>query len=89
VAHFNDQMSWLEFLRDDAGRKTKRKKQDVLAEQLTLEPIDEEQLKRDVEREAAVTAEQIVTVAKAEAAMFVHQSELAVELLDRVWMGLE
>ena len=38
-----------------------------------------------VEREAAPMVQQMVAMAKAEAAMFVHEPGLAEELLGRVW----
>jgi hypothetical protein len=74
VAVFEDHMSWLQYL-----RKGKKK-----TWALDLEPIDVDELHSAVEREATATAEQIVTMAKAEAASYVGQRELAVELLDRV-----
>jgi hypothetical protein len=86
ILHFNDHMGWLQFLRD--ARQGKRKKKEVAAPALDLEEIDIDQLHAAVEREATTAAAQIVHIAKAEAAQFVGQRELAVEFLDRVWVGL-
>jgi len=84
IAHFNDHMEWLRFLREEA-KPTSRKKPGPVLE---LDPIDAGRLQTEVERAATSTAQQIVAMAKAEAAVFVHEAKLASQLLDGVWTGL-
>jgi hypothetical protein len=85
IEHFNDHMHWLAYLRRDSRQAKGKKKPSQPALDLTL--IDLDELHAVVEREASTAATQLVHMAKSEAALFVHQSELAAELLDRVWAG--
>jgi hypothetical protein len=85
IEHFNDHMQWLAYLRRGEGRKKRRKHADA-SPALDLTPIDLDELHAAVEREATTAATQLVYMAKGEAALFVHQGELAAELLDRVWV---
>jgi hypothetical protein len=73
-----------------AGRRPRAPEPGGLARSLADTPESAWPLPHLVaQAEATVAAEQIVSMAKAEAALFVHQGELATELLDRAWMGVE
>jgi hypothetical protein len=87
VEHFNDHMHWLAYLRRGAKRGQRKKAE--TEPPLDLTPIDVDQLHAAVEREASTAATQLVFMAKSEAALYVGQRELATDLLDRVWVGVE
>jgi hypothetical protein len=90
VEYFNDHMHWLDYLRRNAkGKRTGEPKAIAVGASLDLTPFDVDELNAAVERKAATAATQLVYMAKGEAAQFVGQRDLAVEMLDRVWVGVE
>jgi hypothetical protein len=93
VEQFNDHLGWLAYLRDDAKkrkvRRTEARRTKDAPPMLDLTPIDGEALHAAARREATTTATQLVAMAKSEAALFVHQGELAAELLAGVWAGVQ
>jgi hypothetical protein len=81
LALLNDHLDWLQYLRERGGKQAP-------PAGLALDLVGRNDLDVAVEREAAKVAQQIVAMAKAEAAMYVHEPKLAVELLGQVWIGL-
>jgi hypothetical protein len=77
---FNEHMQWLRCLEESAPKKKHRAPRH-------FEPVDVAALEAGAKARAAMTAEQFVLMAKAEAARCVHQTSLAVEMLDRVVLG--
>ncbi len=88
VALFNDHIDWLKYLQEPARTKKPGRAKKTTQTLLSLEPLDLEALTAGAEREAAVMALQMVNLAKGEAAIYVHEPQLAAEFMDRVWLGL-